>query len=240
MSDAPATPETDPAARRQAAVQRQAAILEQLAEAGLRLALTIEAEAAAAAAAGQSVRDDAAMAFSRAARAVRLTVMLQSRLMEGPPAPGALRAGADDAGAGGPFDGVWTPPDLYVPAEVQRGRQVQGIVRSAAEDAGRDAETVERLVAEAGERMQRDDIYFLVRSHPFGDLVAFICKELGLDPDWSRLAREAWDEAEDARDAARQSFHALAATGEGRRAARPRPAQTAAAARFAPAFHGSS
>jgi hypothetical protein len=236
MSDAPATLEYDPADSREAALQRRLALLDQLAEAGLRLALTIEAEAAQAAAAGQPVPSDAAMAFSRAARAVRLTVLLQAKLEEEPQAR-ASGAGADGAEDGSPGEAA-APPDLYVPAEVRRGRQVLGIVRGVAEAAGRDAETVERLAAEAGERMRRDDIYYLVRTKPFGELVTFICKELGLDPDWDRLVKEAWEKAEEAGVAARWSYHLARATkarGPGRR----RPAQ-GAAGHFAPAFHGSS
>ena len=33
-------------------------------------------------------------------------------------------------------------------------------------------------------------------SRPIGEIVALICKDLGLEPDWGRLAQEAWAQAE--------------------------------------------
>ncbi len=200
MFDAAATTETpaaDSDAWKPAAVQRHVALLEQLAEAGLRLALTLEAEAAKAAAQDRPVRDDAAMAFSRVARAVRLTVLLQAKLMEGPPARRPAPAGAGPADEGPiSYEVVFVDQEPPVPVELARSRQVRDIVRRVAEDAGLDRDTVERLAAEAGDRCKGDDIYFLVRGRRLGELVAFICQELGLDPDWSRLAQEDWAQAE--------------------------------------------
>lgn len=109
-----------------------------------------------------------------------------------------------------------------------RSRQVRDIVRGVAEDAALDRETVERLVAEAGERVKGDDIYFLVRNRPLGELVARICQDLGLDPDWSRLAQDAWAKPEVRRAYPGSPFYGLPLDGE---------RQTAG---LSPAFHGSS
>jgi hypothetical protein len=51
-------------------------------------------------------------------------------------------------------------------------------------------------VGEAKERLDNDDIYGLVATRPIGELVAMICEDLGLDPDWDHLAAEAWARAE--------------------------------------------
>jgi hypothetical protein len=59
-------------------------------------------------------------------------------------------------------------------------RKVSDSVRRVAEDSGLDAETVERLAAEAEERMERDDVYGDVMTRSFDEIVAQICKDLGL------------------------------------------------------------
>jgi hypothetical protein len=59
-------------------------------------------------------------------------------------------------------------------------RKVRDSVRRLAEDSGLDAETVERLSAEAFERMERDDAYNEVYTRSFDEIVAAICRDLGL------------------------------------------------------------
>ncbi len=61
-----------------------------------------------------------------------------------------------------------------------------------AEGAGKDGETVERLVAEAAERLERDDIYADIATRPFGETIAAICRDLGIEPDWSLFPGEDW------------------------------------------------
>ncbi|MDB5459102.1 MAG: hypothetical protein JWO72_843, partial [Caulobacteraceae bacterium] len=41
-----------------------------------------------------------------------------------------------------------------------------------------------------------EDLYGDVLARPFSEVVADICRDLGLDPDWSRLAQEPWARAE--------------------------------------------
>jgi hypothetical protein len=74
----------------------------------------------------------------------------------------------------------WLDPEPE-PAAGRKHRVRQG-VRRAAEDAGCDAETVERLVLEAGERLDDDDIHGLM-TRPFDEIVALIRQELGLAAD---------------------------------------------------------
>ncbi|MDE2292759.1 MAG: hypothetical protein KGL53_11815, partial [Elusimicrobia bacterium] len=49
---------------------------------------------------------------------------------------------------------------------------------------------------EVRERLDNDDIYGLVAARPVGELVAMICQDLGLEPNWEHLAAEAWAQAE--------------------------------------------
>jgi hypothetical protein len=52
----------------------------------------------------------------------------------------------------------------------------------AAEAEGRDADAVERLVLETGERLDRDSIWDALQTLPFDAIVAQICADLGLKP----------------------------------------------------------
>jgi hypothetical protein len=117
--------------------------------------------------------------YARIARAVRLTVMLQAKLIQ------ELRALDDpEAILAHPRPGV------------ERKLRVLRAVKRAARDEHDEDETVERLVREAAERLDREDVCADLMSKPVGEIIAFICRELRLDPDWPRLAQEAWDEAE--------------------------------------------
>jgi hypothetical protein len=195
MSNALATPETDRAAWRQAALQRQAERLEQLAEVGLRLAATLEGEAAEARAAGGPVRDGVAMAFGRVSRAVRLSVLLHARLL----------SDMDEADRRGryvsPMDREAEDARLADeearrdPAYGHKAR-VEAIVGRVARAEIDDEDRLERLTTEAAERLDDEDLYGDVLTRPVGELVALICRDLGLDPDWERLSQEAWARAE--------------------------------------------
>jgi len=45
-----------------------------------------------------------------------------------------------------------------------------------------------------------------VLTRPVGELIALICRDLGLSPDWSLLAEEAWAQAEIAGGEAQSPF----------------------------------
>jgi hypothetical protein len=75
------------------------------------------------------------------------------------------------------------------------------IVERVATSQHEDTDKVERLVQEAAERLDQDDIYKML-DRPVSEVVALICKDLGLDPDWPRLAQEAWAREEMASGAA--------------------------------------
>jgi hypothetical protein len=74
-----------------------------------------------------------------------------------------------------------------------RKMRVEGIVeRVARSRLGDDDRALDRLMTQAFERLGDDDIYGDVATRPVGELVALICRDLGLDPDWDSLAQEAW------------------------------------------------
>jgi hypothetical protein len=201
MSARPATSQTDLAAWTQATLQRQVERLEQLAEAGLRLALAIEAGATQSAEASAKAEPlsaealaKAGMAFSRAARAVRMTALLQSRLLQEMEQAAARTdyQRRDESFRAGQAADAEARED---PAFSHKAR-VEAIVERVARAETDDEERLDRLMTEAAERLDDDDIYGDVLTRPVGELVALICRDLGLDPDWDRLSLEAWAEAE--------------------------------------------
>jgi hypothetical protein len=142
-------------------LERQLVVLERLAEAGLQVALNIQAQCAEAGAA------EAAMAFARVSRAVRQTILLQSRLRT-------------DAKAG--HDGN---------ARIRKAR-VERIVTRVINAEIEDTDEAVGLMMDASERLEGDDIYGDVMTMPVSDLIARICEDLGLNPDWPSLMQEAW------------------------------------------------
>jgi hypothetical protein len=157
---------------------RRLRMLDRLAEAGLEIALAIERRVKAAEPAQTLAElNAAAMAYARAARAVRLAVLLQEQLTQG---------GED------PEEAARQAEALHRKAHVERAVRV---VRRVARDHCRREEYAAYAFA-ARERLDDDDIYGLVATRPIGELVAMICDDLGLQPNWDALAEEAWAQAE--------------------------------------------
>ena len=124
----------------------------------------------------------AALDFSRVARAVRLTFALQSRLI----ADYKARARSAEAAESGPgiLEVRWLDDRKRAPDEaLPTTSRLKGAVRRAAEAANCDVETTERLVLEAAERFEDDDIHAAIMTRPFDEIVAMICRELGLAAD---------------------------------------------------------
>lgn len=195
------TVETAPSWARQV-LQRQMDILGELAEMGLQMAKATGRQALARAeedpAGIQGPEDNLAMAYARVARAVRLTLMLQARVVDDIQALdlGEQKRAAKDREA-----------EARNAPEYQHKARVERIVERVAQEAhGRDEDEVDRLVSEASERLDDDDIWRDILSHPVGELVAGICRDLGLDPDWTRLAQEAWAREEIASGAPNSPF----------------------------------
>ena len=195
MNDAAPLPEpVNHEAWAQALLQRQSALLEQLGEAALRMALAIERRLSEAPTDAPVDPAEAAMAFSRVSRAVRLTVMLQSKLVQelAPLTEAAERAARKAR-------------ERQEPGYRFKAR-VEGVVERVAKARGDDQDALDRVVRETAERLDDEDFYGDVLDRPLGELVALICRDLGLDPDWSRLAQEAWAQAEAASGDPRSPF----------------------------------
>ncbi|CAN7482346.1 hypothetical protein LJR225_003334 [Phenylobacterium sp. LjRoot225] len=171
-----------------ALIERQLQVLGRLAEAGLNLALAIERQATTEEAA-QVVEGDAALAFARVSRAVRLTLALQSRAIKD------LQA-LDQVAAGQLYADRCNAERERRQLAKQRQDRVQRIVERVIGAEAADAAEVDRLADEACERLEHDDIYGDLTARPVGEIIARVCRDLGLSPDWSRLAEEAWAQDE--------------------------------------------
>jgi len=165
-------------------VMRQLQVLGELAEQGLEIGRAIEGQAKAVQPGDGVDLNALAMAHARVARAVRLSILLQSRLIAD------MRACEEHAAR--KAEALAAAQARRDPESVHKAR-VEGIVGRVVEAAcGDDEDEIDRLVTEASERLDDDDIYGEVLNRPIGELVALICRDLGLQPDWARLAEEAW------------------------------------------------
>jgi hypothetical protein len=163
--------------------ERRLAILSELAEAGLEIALALKTrivETAAAEPDAESARAcaDLARAFDRASRAVRMSIALRDRV-------------AKDAATGGQ-----AARDAAQDARSQRAGRVRRIVKRIAKVRHSDGYMREALDSQASERLYDPDITGDLANRPIGALVAQICADLGLSPLWMAMAQEAWAQSE--------------------------------------------
>jgi hypothetical protein len=146
---------------------RQIAILGELAEAGLRIALAVECEATADT---ETKASDCALAYGRVAKAIRLTLMLQADLIK------ALRQHDQNT--------TFRAQAARSERVRQQKSDLADIVERIVRREGLDAEQAERLRTEARERLDHEDLHGDILSRPLSELIAAICKDLGLEPDW--------------------------------------------------------
>jgi hypothetical protein len=171
-----------------AMLERDLEILGELAEDGLAWSKAIQrqgirqAEAAGPdEAEAPAPRAELSRSYAQVTRAVRLAVMLRAKLIH------ELRE-----------------LDAAPPMHANRKLGVLRVVKRAAQAEFEDDDRVERLVREAAERLDREDICADLMSKPTSEIIAFICKDLGLEPDWPELAQEAWEEAKRNADPAKK------------------------------------
>jgi hypothetical protein len=155
-------------------VERHLRMLDRLAEAGLDMALAIADEATSPPADGEGGSPrraaDLAQAYAKVSRAVRMTIALQSKLMQDLETLERAEARRDHDDA------------LKV-------RRIVGRVIRAERGEGRHAE---RLEGDVRAWLERDDIYGDLKARPTSEIIASICADLGVSPDWPRLAEDAW------------------------------------------------
>jgi hypothetical protein len=180
------TPDDPPADRRAAAralIEGNIAMLTRLAEVGMGIAEDAGRRSHALAQGGEDAGADApdpALSYARAARAVRMTIALQSRLSKD-----LLALDEADDKARAARAGV-------------RLRRVHRLVKRALEDGEgdeADEDEVERLSTGAWERLRDLDEADLA-DRPLSEIVALICRDLGLSPQTSALALQAARDAE--------------------------------------------
>jgi hypothetical protein len=208
-ADPPAPDATEAFAR--PLLERQALRLERLAEIGMRIA-----EACAGRAEEPSESEtpaparDAALAFARVSRAVRLTCALQSKSIEALRDLDRPREGADDTALRFlhaedrkarveriVLRQVLAEADARSEARAERAPAAESESEPALDgdepDDGLDA--IQALMVDVGETLD-DGVHGDVTARPLRDTVADICRDLKLSPDWSRLDREGWARAE--------------------------------------------
>jgi hypothetical protein len=189
-----------------------------------------------------------ALALARTLRAARMACALQAALEPGKPAEAAGPAqtnftvrfvdGATGEELHKPGFSSAAPAEPHLTASERaaaeavearaRKGDALGVVRRLAaasllpgEFSPRDAaEIVERSVREAAERLEAENDFASLMRRPFSEIVDHICRDLGLRPDWSRLAEEEWAKAELAGDAVGEP---LAPFKPARREAEPNP-----------------
>jgi hypothetical protein len=162
---------------------RQLAILSELAEAGLEIALALKTRIVGTAALepdADSARAcaDLARAFDRTSRAVRMSIALRERVLKEAAAGGqAARSAGDDART----------------HRAERARRIVGRIANARHT---DRYARQAFDSQARERLYDRDITGDLEGRPIGALVAQICADLGLAPRWTAMAQEAWAQEE--------------------------------------------
>ncbi len=150
----------------------QLAQLARLAEIGMEIAEAAGRQARGLAE-GEQPASDPALSFSRAARAVRLTIALQARLV-------AERAASERAaGAARASEASRRRDRIHT--------KVERALEQVAEAEGAEADAVEHLSSAAWEKLTETDDEELL-DLPMEELVARICADLGLSPDWAASA----------------------------------------------------
>lgn len=162
-ADAPSDPLLD----------RQLQMLGELAEIGMEVARGVGRQASDGPAGGAGC--GLTLAFSRVSRAVRMTLMLQSRLA------GAARAGDVPFPAAGAADA----------RRAEARRLVERFVR---DEHPHDEERVERLMVEAAERLEDEELHGDILDQPMCQIVALICNDLGLSGERVAQALDLFEE----------------------------------------------
>jgi hypothetical protein len=175
--------------RTQARAERQLSMLAELAEIGMQMARAVRDEAVARADAVDGAArpsrfgsGDLGLVYSRIARAVRQTLALETRLADEIEKAGVERA----------RDRLET----LRRAATERQEQIRDYVAEAieAEAVERNAadSDVERLLDDLDERIEAGDYDDTLDTAPIGELVARICADLGVIPDWDLWNDQEW------------------------------------------------
>jgi hypothetical protein len=198
--DPRAVDEADLLAASVARVERRLRMLDDLAEMAMKLASRVteralaEDAASTKAAAGDTPPDFAADDLAKLSRAVRLTLDLAGRLEE---TLARLRAGEISVRAARRQE----HEGRVSRARMQRGaatrdkvaQQVAMVILSESESERESSDLLEALE----ERLNDDVAYIDVEEKPLREVVERLCRDLGLEPDWSRWTDDGWLDHDD-------------------------------------------
>ena len=178
-SPAPETDAPDPSEERHA---RDVRMLEELAEVGMDLARELRSRLLE----RTEGEGELALAFTRVARAVRQSVMLKQRLISDRETRDRK---AEAERMERPVVDLGWVLGKQTPGSIRKDTVRNG-VENAIEDEF-DAADAEELLDEVYERLDAyDEAEFVDR--PIGEMMARICKDLGVTPDWSLFEDEDW------------------------------------------------
>jgi hypothetical protein len=173
----------DPAVAR---AERRLRLLEEMAEIGMKLLRALEpgvAEAPSEKSPGKT--RDPADAFASLSRAVRLTLLLEAKTDE------ELRDLKEGIVRDRPVDEA-RAGEKTRKARHEREARLQQLVLGVAVDRCETPEAFENLEAALTERLEYDPVYFDCLARPLRENVERLCKDLCLEPDWSRWDGEGW------------------------------------------------
>jgi hypothetical protein len=166
--------------------ERNLRTLDELGEIGMRLVRAVEQQAMAQAvpeqvgALGQMSGGDLALAYSRLARAVRQTLALKAKLVED-------RRTRDHKEAA---DQAQRAATIARARKERQKNKAKRIIEEAIDAEPRDPSDYENLLADLDDALEDLDADFGER--PFGENIIRICRDLGITPNWTDWAMEAW------------------------------------------------
>jgi hypothetical protein len=165
---------------------RDIEILEKLAEIGMELALitrrrAVDAEAARLAGDPAPVKDYD-LVFARIERSVRLTLAFKAELI----ADGGERLRKDMAERAARMEAARLAREAKQKARVNRA------VREVIASKPRERKTRDDLIYELNKRLENWDAATDFRAMTTGEIIERFCKDLRIEPDWTRWWNEAW------------------------------------------------
>ncbi len=186
-SSQPIGASADPIDPREDRTERDLRMLDDLAEIGMRLMRAVEQQAMAQAvpeqvgALGKMSGGDLALAFSRLARAVRQTLALKAKLVED-------RWNLDHRQAA---DQAQRAAAIKQARKAQQKARVKRIIEGVI-DAEADGSDRENLLIDLDLRLDDEDLFADYDERPFDEIVARICRDLGITPDRVLWEAENW------------------------------------------------
>jgi len=135
------------------------------------------------------VKGDFGLVFSRLTRAVRMTMAMELQVCE---TVKRLRAGLEAETAARAKAAAEAAARAELHALYGREDRVCRVMRQAIKAEIADKDAADSLYDEMAERLDEDDAFEDYGDRPVGEIIALICREFGLHPDWSRWAGEDW------------------------------------------------